>query len=151
MTESEAVYSFVLPRAQTDVQIRFSDTDAMGHVSSGSYAAWAEVGRDHFFKAFEQPAKTIPWFVLARLALDFHSEGRYGESFSIDTRCVELGTKSMTLEQRVFAGADAEAARREDARLVCTVEVVMVCFDRKTRSSKPIPSGWQLAPDPASS
>lgn len=34
-----------LPNVENEIQVRFSDTDAMGHISSGSYAAFAEVGQ----------------------------------------------------------------------------------------------------------
>jgi len=41
----EAKESLTLPSVENTIQVRFSDTDAMGHISSGSYAAFAEVGR----------------------------------------------------------------------------------------------------------
>lgn len=131
----------ILPaKIRTIPQVRFSDTDMMGHVSSMSYAAWAEVGRADFFEAIPVPVDQKPWFVLVRLALDFHSEGRFGERFEIVTDCVKLGTKSMTLAQRIAVGE----------RPVCTIEVVMAAFDPKTRKSIPVPATWRLAEDASS-
>lgn len=124
---------FLLPTVTTIPQVRFSDTDAMGHVSSMSYAAWAEVGRADFFAAIGD-AET-PWFVLVRLALDFHSEGRFGEPFTMVTRPLRLGGKSLTLEQTVSVGE----------RKVCTIEVVLAAFDPEARRSRPISPHWRIA------
>ncbi len=124
----------LLPEVRTEVQVRFSDTDAMGHVSSGSYAAWAEVGRADFFRAIPIPRAEIPWFVLVRLELNYHSEGRFGDEFHIVTRASRIGTKSMTLEQKVYVGH----------RLVCSVVPTMAAFDDATRRAIAVPEGWRI-------
>ena len=129
----------LLPTVTTIPQVRFSDTDAMGHVSSMSYAAWAEVGRADFFGAIPDPA--TPWFVLVRIELDFHSEGRFGETFSMVTRPVRIGTKSLLLEHVISAGD----------RKVCTIRVTMAGFDPETRTSRAVSSQWKVPETSASS
>jgi acyl-CoA thioesterase FadM len=125
--------AIVLPTVTTIPQVRFSDTDAMGHVSSMSYAAWAEVGRADFFAAIPDP--TTPWFVLVHLELDFHAEGRFGESFTLVTRPVRIGTKSLVLEQVISVGE----------RKVCTVSVTLAGFDPETRRSRAVSTRWTIA------
>ncbi len=124
----------VLPVVETIPQVRFSDTDMMGHISSMSYAAWAEVGRADFFAKVRD--ENIPWFVLVHLSLDFHREGRFGDPFAMMTRCASIGGKSMTLEQRI-------AIRGEP---VCTLSVVMAGFDVKTRKAIAVPAHWRPSP-----
>lgn len=128
----------VLESVEDVIQVRFSDTDAMGHISSGSYAAFAEVGRESFFKRIPGARAEIPWFVLAHLGMDYPSEGRFGQRVTLTTRVVKLGEKSMTLEQLVYA----------DGTLCCRLKVVMVGFDPATRTSAPIPTHWRV-PEPA--
>ena len=123
-----------LPRVENEIQVRFSDTDAMGHISSGSYAAFAEVGRAAFFKAMPEPREAIPWFVLVHLGLDFVSEGRFGQDFMLSTRVVKMSGKTLTFEQIV----------RADGEVACKLEVVLVAFDAKTRKSIEVPSHWQI-------
>lgn len=123
-----------LPRVENEIQVRFSDTDAMGHISSGSYAAFAEVGRAAFFKAVPEPREAIPWFVLVHLGLDFVSEGRFGQDFMLSTRVVKMSGKTLTFEQIV----------RADGEVACKLEVVLVAFDAKTRKSIEVPSHWQI-------
>ncbi len=121
----------VLPVVTTTPQVRFSDTDMMGHISSMSYAAWAEVGRADFFGAIGH--EDIPWFVLVRLELDFHREGRFGDPFAMTTRCTAIGEKSMTLGQAITARGEP----------VCTLSVVMAAFDMKTRKAIRVPAHWR--------
>lgn len=122
-----------LPTVENTIQVRFSDTDAMGHISSGSYAAFAEVGRAAFFTKIPEPVTEIPWFVLVHLELDFVAEARYGQSFTLSTRCVKLSEKTITLEQIV----------RADDEVACKLKVVMVAFDAKARKAIPVPSHWR--------
>lgn len=124
-----------LPSVENEIQVRFSDTDAMGHISSGSYAAFAEVGRAAFFKAVPEPREEIPWFVLVHLGLDFVSEGRFGQRFTLSTRVAELSRKTLTFEQIV----------RADGEVACKLKVVLVAFDAETRTSIEVPSHWRLA------
>lgn len=124
-----------LPSVDNEIQVRFSDTDAMGHISSGSYAAFAEVGRAAFFKAIPEPREEIPWFVLVHLGLDFVSEGRFGQDFTLSTRVVKMSDKTMTFEQIV----------RADGEIACKLEVVLVAFDAKTRKSIAMPPHWRIA------
>jgi len=123
-----------LPSVDNEIQVRFSDTDAMGHISSGSYAAFAEVGRAAFFKAIPEPREEIPWFVLVHLGLDFVSEGRFGQDFTLSTRVVKMSDKTMTIEQIV----------RADGEIACKLEVVLVAFDAKTRKSIAMPPHWRI-------
>ena len=134
MSKGESKRPITLPSVENDIQVRFSDTDAMGHISSGSYAAFAEVGRAAFFKAVPEPREEIPWFVLVHLGLDFVSEGRYGQAFTLSTRVVKLSEKTLTFEQIV----------RADGDVACKLRVVLVAFDAKTRKSITVPSHWRI-------
>ena len=129
----------LLHAVEDTIQVRFSDTDAMGHISSGSYAAFAEVGRETFFKNIPEPVSEIPWFVLAHLGMDYLSEARFGQSLTLKTRVARMGEKSMTFEQLVFA----------DGELACRLKVVLVGFDPKTRRSAPVPAHWRLPDESA--
>ena len=123
-----------LPEVEDTIQVRFSDTDAMGHISSGSYAAFGEVGRASFFQAVPEPVSEIPWFVLVHLGMDFVSEARFGQEIRLSTRVVKLSEKTLTFEQLV----------RADGALACKLEVVLVAFDAETRKAIPVPKHWQL-------
>lgn len=129
MSSDEPIY---LPTVTTLPQVRFSDTDAMGHISSMSYAAWGEVGRADFFTAVKDPE--TPWFVIVKVTLEFHSEGRFGEAFTMVTRPLRIGQKSLTLQHAIAVGE----------RPVCTIEITMAAFDPATRKSRPVNPRWRI-------
>ena len=132
MTDSSK-QPLTLPSVENTIQVRFSDTDAMRHISSGSYAAFAEVGREAFFKEIPEPQSEIPWFVLRHLEMDFISEARFGQTFTLSTRCGKITEKTITFEQVVYA----------DEKVACKLKVVHVAFDAKTRKAIPVPLHWR--------
>ena len=88
------------------IQVRFGDTDALGHVNNASFAAYAEVARLDFLTLF---GKSVRSLILASLYIDFRRQVRFDESVRIETRVERIGTSSITLEQTVFA-SDERAA-----------------------------------------
>ena len=124
----------ILPKVESTIQVRFSDTDAMGHISSGSYAAFAEVGRAAFFEEIPDPREEIPWFVLRHLEMDFVSEARFGQEITLSTRCGKITEKTIRFDQVV----------RADGKIACELRVVHVAFDPKTRKSMRVPTHWRI-------
>jgi acyl-CoA thioester hydrolase len=126
----------LLRPSTTPIQVRFSDTDMMGHISGVSYAAYTEVGRTSFFSriAENEVGQEVPWFVMVHLSMDFKSEGTFDSIVEITTRCEKIGQKSLTLAQDIMA----------NGRLVTAAKAVLCGFDRKTRGSIAIPSHWAI-------
>ncbi len=112
--------------SSVDLQIRFGDTDALGHVNNAVYASYAELGRMDLVARLGLSASG---FILARLAMDFRRQVKLGERCRITTEIVRLGTTSMTMRQVMYA---AEA-------VACEYEAVVVWFDYATNRPVPIP------------
>lgn len=123
--------SVVLRTALTDIQVRFADTDMLGHINNTAYAAFTEVGRSDFFTSL---FGEVPWFVLARMELDFRREGFLADKLQVRTSAEALGTTSMTLRQDIYRGDEC----------VVTTRCVLVCIDRDTRKKGNIPQTWTL-------
>lgn len=124
----------VLLPTRTQIQVRFSDTDMLGHVNNLSYAAYAEVGRAHFFTSLGEDA---PWFLLARIEIDFRREGQLGDELYVRSYVESLGETSMTLGQDIV---------RED-EVIASTRSVLVCIDRASRTKMAIPTHWRLPED----
>ncbi len=129
----------ILPSTTLAVQVRFSDTDMMGHISSMSYGHWTECARAEYFEHIPEPSTQIPWFVMVHVGLDFHREGRFGEEFVIYTRTTKLGNKSMHLQHEITGNGELKS----------TVKVVMSAFDRESRRSVLVPSHWRPSAEQA--
>src|SRR5690554_3221357 len=106
----------------TNIQVRFGDTDALGHVNNAVYATYAETARIEFFRSvagmYSEPGE-VGGFILARLAMDFRSQVRLGQKVEVTTRLQRLGNTSMTIAQQVLA----------DGVVAADVEAVAVSFD----------------------
>lgn len=109
-----------------DLQIRFGDTDALGHVNNAVYASYAELGRIDYIARVGLPATG---FILARLAMDFRRQVLLGEKCRITTEIARVGTTSMTMRQVMYA----------DEEVACEYEAVVVWFDYATNRPVPIP------------
>jgi acyl-CoA thioester hydrolase len=103
--------------------MRFSDTDALGHVNNVAYASYAETGRVDFLKRL---GKSVTSLILANVTIDYRRQVNFGETLHIDSWVKALGRSSITLGQTVFA----------DGERAADVQSVVVHFDYKT--GKPI-------------
>jgi len=94
------------PVHRIQIQMRFGDTDALGHVNNASFASYAEVARLDFLRLF---GKSVRSLILASLHIDFRRQVKFDESVHVETYVQRLGTTSITLVQTVFAGDERAA------------------------------------------
>jgi acyl-CoA thioester hydrolase len=103
--------------------VRFSDTDAIGHVNNVSFAAYLETGRTTFARACGLPIGLRPngqHIVLARVEIDYRVEVHWPAVLDLGSAVVRLGRSSITLIQGVFIGDLCVATGREVLVLVDT-------------------------------
>lgn len=112
----------------TDIQVRFADTDALGHINNASFALYAEYARVHFLKTLDTDVQTL---ILAHLSLDFRKQVRFGEEVAVKTWVERVGNSSVTLAQEILA----------EGELACSVGSVVVHFDYEAQKAKKIPDG----------
>ncbi len=120
---------------RTPIQMRFSDTDALGHINNGSFAIYAETARLQLMGELGGSFRSL---ILAHLAIDFRRQVMFGEPVEVETEVVKLGTTSVTMRQVVRAAGEPAAEVRS----------VVVLFDYATQRPRPLPSDAreQLAP-----
>lgn len=110
----------------TSVTMRFSDTDAMGHVNNVATAAYFESGRFGFFGHLFSDTHT-PWngMILASVSIDYLREILFPGTVEIGGRLAALGDRSMTTHYAIFKGGQC-----------CAVsQAVTVFFDPVKRIS----------------
>jgi acyl-CoA thioester hydrolase len=107
-----------------DVQMRFADTDALGHVNNGSFVLYAETARLEFLQALGGTVRAV---ILAHLSIDFRRQTAYGERITVDTWVERVGTTSVTLQQTISASGE----------LAADVRSVVVSFDYATQRPAP--------------
>jgi acyl-CoA thioester hydrolase len=111
---------------EADVQPRFCDTDAAGHINNTAVAEWLEVGRMQFMMAlFEKPVPTM----LRRIEIDYDRELTHRAPAIVRTGVEKISTRTITVRQEIWQ------------RGICCARAFAVdCyFDRATRQAAPIP------------
>lgn len=123
-----------LPVTRSQIQTRFFDTDAVGHISSSAYFHYMEIGRTDFFLEIGKH-EPIPPSVVVNIQIDYLRESMFGDAISVVTWCSRKGNKSMVISNDIYAG-EVLSAR-------CTATVAG--FDMETRKSVPLPGHWQAS------
>ncbi len=117
---------------RTDIQVRFGDTDALGHINNASFAAYAESARLDFLRCL---GKSVRSLILASLYVDFRRQVAYGERVHVDTAVERVGNSSITLSQTIFA----------DDQRAADVRSVVVYFDYPNKKSRELTDEMRAA------
>lgn len=95
------------------VRVYFEDTDCAGLVYHTNFLKYCERGRSDFIRllgidqtGLASPAAGEPAvFVVRRIEIDYLKPGRMDDVLEVVTRCGEIGTASLVLDQEVRRGA----------------------------------------------
>lgn len=117
---------------RVDVDVRFADTDAMGHVNNAVYLTYCEMARIRYWTdvtgepvaAGHEGAESL---ILAEARITYRAPVFHTEVVTVETRATTVGRSSFTLEHRLTA-----AMADGPARLVAISESVMVRYDYAT-------------------
>ena len=120
------------------IQIRFHDIDQFGHVNNANYLTYFEVARMSYFKTLIK--KEIDWestgLILANTIVNFIVPVIIGDSISVKTKCIRIGTKSFDLVYSIVKINDGIETE------VCNGSSVLVCFDYKLKKTIEVPEEW---------
>ena len=113
------------------IEIRYGDTDALGHVNNAVYLSYLEAARGGYYAAVTGhafgtgPDAERRAFVIAEARIVYRSPARFGEPLTCWCRVGWLGRSSFGLEYRVVAQDSPIGV----ARTVAEGSTVQVFFD----------------------
>ena len=119
------------------VQLRFNDTDALGHVNNSVYLSFYDLGKTAYFEAVQKEKmiqKDVD-IVVAHIDVDFISPVFLSDEIAVQTRVESIGNKSFSLKQRIV---DLNSGQEK-----CICRTVMVGFDFQNNCTKPISEKWR--------
>lgn len=121
------------------VYVRYSETDASGHVNNISYFIYLEEARTKFFEAIglSKEKRGDVHFVVASAKCDFIAQAYGSQRLTVTTRLARIGTKSFTLEHTI---KDAKTDH-----IIASGSAVIVCFNFQTQQSVTIPLPFRQA------
>ena len=111
------------------IDVRFADTDAMGHVNNAVYLTYCESARiTYWTDVTGEPVRLgtegAESLILAEARITYRAPAFHGETVTVETRAVRLGRSSFTLAHRLTARVGDGPAR-----LVAVSDSILVRYD----------------------
>ncbi|HEX5591545.1 MAG TPA: acyl-CoA thioesterase [Candidatus Limnocylindrales bacterium] len=125
------------------IEVRFADTDAMGHVNNASYLTYCEIARVAYYERVSGAPLPLAThgaeegMILAAITIAYRSPAFFGETLTVETRVERIGRTSFDMVHRLTA----PASRYGPARLVAVADSVLVTYDYGEDHSIPMPAG----------
>ena len=119
-----------------DIDVRFRDIDALGHVNNAVYATYIEQARTRYFRDVLDVDISQSSNVLALLSIDFRRPIELtDDDVTVTVELADLGRSSATMTHEIRVG-DAVAAE---------AEATIVALDPETGEPAPIPEAHRTA------
>ena len=122
-----------------EIQIRFCDTDSLGHVNNSNYLSYMELARISYIdKVF---GNSINWaadgVILAKAVVDFKLPVMLPDKLFVYIRTSRLGTKSFDIEYLFVREVNGEN------EIVSSGSTVMVAYNYATNKTIEILPQWR--------
>lgn len=121
----------------TSIQQRFADADQLGHVNNIHLQEYFDLGKMELYN--RALGERVDWrglnLVLASIKTDMLRQTRLGDDIVVESWVERVGTKSMTVGQKIVD--------RRDGGVNATCQTVVVCFDFVRQCSEPLPDEWR--------
>jgi acyl-CoA thioester hydrolase len=124
----------------TEVTLRPTDRDEVGHINNVVFAALVAAGRVDFITVRLEPhAAAGTDFWLARIELDYRRQLHYPGTVAVGTGVERMGRSSITLAHELKAKGETAASARS----------VLVHVELKSGKSLDLPEALRRSLDPA--
>ncbi|MEQ6375655.1 thioesterase family protein [Bacillaceae bacterium S4-13-56] len=118
------------------VKVRFSETDALGHVSNISYFIYLEDARIEFFRKLGANLGMGNWhFIVANVSCDFIQQAHFDDHITIESTVSKIGNTSFHIKHELYT----------DKGLVARGKAVVVYFDFEAQKPIPVPTEFKKA------
>ena len=112
-----------------EINPRFKDTDALGHINNASFITWIEEARKPVFREFNPDLSIEKWnLIIARVEMNFLAQCYYGKKVVVNSFIEKIGTSSFNLCHDLF---------QEEIK-VAQGKSILVYFDYNKNKSIPI-------------
>ena len=124
------------------LEVRFGDTDALGHINNATYLSYFEAARAGYYEALMgTPFNTGEHaerytFLIAEASIHYRLPGFFGDRVLVDCRIPWAGRSSFGLEYRVRS----EGSPTLGPRTLADGETVQVMFDLRAERVTRLPA-----------
>jgi acyl-CoA thioester hydrolase len=118
----------------TNIEVRFRDLDAIGHVNNAVFFTYFEEGRKHFSKKVFDVSDVSDFnFIMAHIQCDFIKPIQFNDHVILQMWVKDIGTKSFSFEYRLVDLSD-------EAMVYATGKSIQVCYDYQKNRSIEVPA-----------
>lgn len=115
-----------------DVQTRWRDLDAFGHVNNAVFATYIETARGTLFKkwklTYNGSGKSL---IVASITINYHKQLKHPTDIIVGQYISRIGNTSFDVDSALFE-------KDSDKEAIATSKVVIVCFDFENQVSVPV-------------
>ena len=115
---------------ETEIRVRYAETDKMGIVHHSNFLVWFELGRSEFCRArgfsyLEMEEKENALMVVAEVYCRYKSPAHYEDLITVRTNVADIRSRSLRFIYEVF--------RASDETLIAEGETLHVVTDRNKK------------------
>ena len=136
MTKNKTFTNFPF---HVNIQTRWRDLDAFGHVNNAVFATYIETARGTLFKRWSLPFDgTGKSLIVASMTINYLKQLKHPSNIIVGLKINKIGNTSFNIESYIFN-------ERDTKNPIATSNVVIVCFDFDNQ--KPVPVFSQILKD----
>jgi acyl-CoA thioester hydrolase len=121
----------------TQLRVRYGETDQMGYAYYGHYAQYFEVGRVEALRSLGFPYRKLEeqgvMLPVRSLSITYHAPARYDDPITVRTTIAEMPTARIRFTYHIY---------NEQGVLLTEAETVLVFVDKATMRPRKAPSDF---------
>ena len=123
----------------TDIEVRFRDLDALGHVNNAVFFTYFEEGRKNFSKKIFKVSDPSDFtFIMAHIRCDYLKPIKFNNKITLQMWVKHVGNRSFSFGYKLIDAKDESMA-------YATGESVQVCYDYTAGTSMVVPDKMREA------
>lgn len=122
---------------ETSIEVKYRDTDSMGHVSSQVYYDYLQ----HAYLTFMHRLLEMPFseklpHIMVKTACEYVKPAQYGDTIKVCSSVTRFGSKSFELEHLMVRGDGDDA-------VVAKASSTHVMYDYSSNATIPVPEAFK--------
>lgn len=117
---------------ETEIYVRYCESDALGHVNNTSHFVYFEEARTRFLSEVYSDRTDSFAFVVASICCNYLNEAFPKQTLNVITTVKKIGNKSFTLEQVL--------KDEENNLIIAEADTILVSYDNANKRSIQIPN-----------
>ncbi|MEW6706190.1 MAG: acyl-CoA thioesterase [Pseudomonadota bacterium] len=124
---------------QTNIEVRYRDTDSMGHISSPIYYDYMQSAYlEYMHYILEIPKSRKLPHIMVKTACEYISQAKYGDKLRILSHVTKFGTKSFEMEHVM----QLDDPKRE-YEVIAKANSWHVMYDYDKQATYPVPEAFK--------